>query len=415
MNFGSWTSYSTGPIEVFLSLVFGFIGLMTLLYSFARVRGSRGQIAEYYIFFLVLSGAALGVVFAGNLLLLYVFWELATVALWRLVSYFRKEESIFAGAWALYLNFVAAAVMLLGLILIQLEQGTLDLAALAGKPLPLFPAILILIGIVAKSATLPLYIWLPRAYQQAPAAVCALLSGVAENLGLVLFLKLYVLTMQVPKPLFLAVAIVAVASSLIAGGVALTTKTIRETLAYSTVGQMGFVLLGLASAGYYGLMGAMLYIMAHAIAKSGIFFAAGVVEDVSGSGDLSRLGGFARNSPVLAGATAVLVLSVMGLPPTLGFFAKLGVVLGEVRSSILLGIGALVAALFTILYLSRFYSRIFLGANPNGYGKVPGFVVFLVVVMAIGTVLAGILWFMPVRFLEAGFSGLGMTMLGGGW
>lgn len=105
----------------------------------------------------------------------------------------------------------------------------------------------------------------------------------------------------------------------------------------------------------------------------------------------------------------------MGLPPTLGFFAKLGVILSAVRGSIVLGIGALVAALFTILYLSRLYSRIFLGSGSIGYGKISGFVVFLVVVMALGTILAGVFWFVPARFLEAGFSGLGMTMFSGGW
>ncbi|MGQ9678692.1 MAG: complex I subunit 5 family protein [bacterium] len=415
MNFGSWLSFSTGPIEVFLAVVFGFIGLMTMLYSFARIRGSKGEIAEYYVFFLLLISSAFGVVFASNLLLLFVFWELATVAAWRLVSYFRNEEAVLAGAWAFYINFIAAALMFVGLVLIQLNEGTLDLQSLAGKPLAIFPAILILTGIFAKSATLPLYIWLPRAYRQAPSSICALLSGVAENLGLVLFLKLYIITMVLPKPFLLTVGVVAVVSSLVASGVALNAKTIRETLAYSTVGQVGFALLGFACAGYYGLIGAMFYIMAHAVAKSGIFLAAGTVEDAAGSGDLSRLGGFARISPALAGATAVLMLSVMGLPPTLGFFAKIGVVLSAVRGSIILGIGALVAALFTILYLSRLYSRIFLGSNRDGYGKVSGFTVFLVAVMALGTILAGVLWFVPARFLEAGFSGLGMTMFRGGW
>ena len=231
MNFGSWLSFSTGPVEVFLALVFGCVGLLSILYSFARVRGSGGQITEYYIFFFLLLGAALGVVFANNLLLLFVFWELATVAVWRLVSYFRKEEAVIAGAWAFYINFIASATMLVGLVLIQLNEGTLDLQALAGKPLLTFPAVLILIGILAKSATLPLYIWLPRAYLEAPASVCALLSGVAENLGLVLFLKLYIITMVVPKQFLLAVGVIAVASSLVAGGVALNAKTIRETLA----------------------------------------------------------------------------------------------------------------------------------------------------------------------------------------
>jgi len=424
MNFGSWFNFGIGPYELFFTAIFVFIGLMALLYSLTRIKGDRTHLAEYYIFLIVMVGAGLGVVFARDLLLIFVFWELATISLWRLVSYFRNIDGVNAGLWALYINFAAAAVMLVGLVLIQVEQGSWSLNELTGKALPVFTAILVLIGIVAKSATLPLYIWLPRAYRQAPAPVCALLSGVAENLGLVLFLKLFVLTVKVPESFFLMGAILAVGSSLIAGGVALTTKTIRETLAYSTVGQLGFILLGFVVAGYYGVMGGLLYVLAHAVAKAGLFFTAGVVEDSRGTGELDKLGGFAHISPALAGAAGVLTLSIMGLPPTLGFFAKMGVIIGAVQKNLLLGIGALIAALFTMFYLSRLYARIFLGKinhNENisslptprlrqselveeslsvRSDQVSRLVVALVIIMAVVTVLLGILWTLPVRFLE---------------
>ncbi len=405
MNFGSWFSFSSGALEVFFASIFLFIGLMVFLYSLARIKGTGGQLAEYYLFLTVLVSAGLGLVFARDLLLIFVFWELATIALWRLASYFRDKESVEAGLWALYINFAAAAVMLVGLVLIQVECGSWGLNELTGKPLPLFPAILFLVGIVAKSASLPLYIWLPKAYRQAPAPVCALLSGLAENLGLVLFLKLFILTMRVPNSFFLISAVLGVVSSLVASGVALNAQTIRETLAYSTVGQLGFILLGFASAGYYGIRGGILYVLAHSIAKAGLFFATGVVEDTMETGELAKLGGFAHRSPVLAGATGVLVLSIMGLPPTIGFFAKIGVVIGAVQKGLLLGIGAIVGALFTMLYLSRLYARIFLGkgaAIPNSEFRGQSFIVGLVVVMAVVTVLFGIFWFVPMRFLTGG-------------
>ncbi len=407
----SWFKFAGGRIETLVALVFGVVGLMALLYSIARLRGRGGQLVEFYVFSVVLLLAAIGVVFAQDGLLLFVFWELATVAVWRLVVYFRQGESVSAGIWTFYLNFAAAAVMLVGLILLQFETGSWELGALKGNTVTLFPALLILLGILAKSATLPLYIWLPRAYRQAPVSVCALLSGVAENLGLVLFLKLFVLTVRVSEVFYVISAILAVASSLVAGGVALNARTIRDTLAYSTVSQLGFVLLGLAVAGYsagtaiaYGVTGGLLYITAHAIAKAGLFFAAGVVEDVRGTGELNSLGGFAHTSPTLAAAAAVLALSVMGIPPTLGFFAKLGVVIAAVQKNILLGVGALVAALFTMLYISRLYARIFLGLGDEqrytAGSAGTAFATGLVVVMALLTVLLGIMWFVPVRFLQ---------------
>lgn len=402
MNFGNWLSFGSGNLEIFLAAIFSFIGLMALLYSIARIKGPPRQQAEYYIFLLVLIGAGIALVFAHELLVIFVLWELATISLWRLVSYFRNRDAVDAGLWALYINFAAAAMMLVGLVMIQLELGSWNLNELKGQKLPLFPSLLVLVGIIAKSAALPLYIWLPRAYRQAPAPVCALLSGVGENLGLVLFLKLFVMTVNVLEQFYLISAVLAVGSALIAGGVALTTRTVRETLAYSTVSQLGFILLALSVRGYYGITSGLLYILAHAVAKSGLFFAAGAVEDAAGTGELEQLGGWARVSPALGGATGVLTLSIMGLPPTLGFFAKLGVVLAAVRSNLLYGIGALIAALFTMLYLSRFYARVFLGTNRPKPVEVSKVAIALVIVMAVVSIAAGILWFVPVRFVEGG-------------
>jgi multicomponent Na+:H+ antiporter subunit D len=295
--------------------------------------------------------------------------------------------------------------MLVGLGLILAERGTLDLNALRGQTLPFWPAVLVLIGILAKSATLPLYVWLPRAYRAAPAPVCALLSGVAENIGIILFLKLFVLTVRVPSDFMIMVAGLAVVSSLVAGGIALTTSTIRSTLAYSTVSQLGFIFLGLSLAGYYGITAGILYVAAHAIAKAGLFFAAGLVEDSAGHGELDRLGGAARLSPVLAVAAGALALSVAGVPPFLGFFAKLGVVIATVKYSLLLGVGAMAAALFTLLYLVRLYSKVFLGTMPTNDMKMPnGLIVGVVTALAVVSLFAGIAYNLPVKFIESGMA-----------
>ncbi|MGQ9708839.1 MAG: proton-conducting transporter transmembrane domain-containing protein, partial [bacterium] len=169
----------------------------------------------------------------------------------------------------------------------------------------------------------------------------------------------------------------------------------------------------------YGITGGLLYVLSHALGKAGLFFATGAVEEAEMTGELDKLGGWAKNSPALAGACGVLVLSIMGLPPTIGFFAKMGVIIGAVQKDIRYGIGALIAALFTIFYLSRLYARVFLGSRsminqtPTGGTKktVSRMAVALVVIMAVITILAGVLWFIPVRFLNVGHS----FRSGGGW
>jgi formate hydrogenlyase subunit 3/multisubunit Na+/H+ antiporter MnhD subunit len=401
----NWLQFSGGRLEVFFTVVLVLVGLAALLYSLAKIRPSDGPVAEYYVFLVFLVGCAVGVVYARNLLAIFAFWELAAFALWRLVAFYRGDEELSAASWAWIVNFASAALMLVGLGLTLVERSTLDLDVLRGQTLPFWPATLVLVGILAKSATLPLYVWLPRAYRSAPAPVCALLSGVAENIGIILFFKLFVLTVRVPDGFMVMVAGLAVTSSLVAGGIALTASTIRSTLAYSTVSQLGFIFLGLSLTGYYGITAGMLYVAAHAVAKAGLFFAAGLVEDAAGHGDLDRLGGVARSSPVLAAAAGMLALSVAGVPPFLGFFAKLGVVIATVRFSLLLGIGAMVAALFTLLYLVRFYSKVFMGAGTSSELRpASGFLVGLVSALALVSLAAGIAYYLPVRFIESGMA-----------
>jgi len=293
--------------------------------------------------------------------------------------------------------------MLVGLGFVLAEMGTASLADLAGAPLSSGTAMLLLVGILAKSATLPLYIWLPRAYEAAPAPVCALLSGVAENIGIALFYRLFVATFAVPAGFLPFCAGLALVSSLVAGGIALRAGSMRRLLAYSTVSQLGFILLGFSVGGYYGLAGALLYMAGHAVAKAGLFFAAGSVQDACGTDELDRLGGLARSSPALAVAAAVLAFSVIGLPPMVGFFAKLGVMVGAARAGILPAAGAAVAALFTLLYLGRFYSAVFLGETRVVPSRpVSHLAVALVVLMALVALAGGLGWFLPVRFLGAG-------------
>jgi len=404
---GEWLRFGGGSVELFFALVFGFVGLVAILYSAVRVRAGARRLVEYYCFLVLLLASAVGLVYARNLILAFTAWELATLSLWRLVAFFRTEDDVRAGTWALLVNFGATTFMLVGVAMLLLQFGSLEYDKLAGASIGVVPAVLVLIGILAKSATLPLYVWMPRAYRQAPAPVCALLSGVAENLGIVLFFRLFVQTFSVPAGFLEFVAGLALVSSLVAGAVALAQKSLRSTLAYSTISQLGFIFLGLAVAGYYGILGALLYVLAHAVAKSGLFFAAGLVEDSAGTGEFERLGGVTRRAPVLATAAALLVLSIVGLPPLVGFFAKLGVVLAALENSVLLGVGAIVAALFTVLYLARLYTRVFLGADRVGAWRPANrFAVFLVVLMALVSLGAGVTACWKIPFLERAIAGL---------
>ncbi|UCG43664.1 MAG: hypothetical protein JSU73_03335 [candidate division WOR-3 bacterium] len=396
-----WLDFAGGRVELYFALIFAFVGLVALLYSVVKIRGRGGQVVEYFAFLVLLVASGVGVVYARNLLLIFAAWEIATFAIWRLVLYYRSDEDVAAGSWAWFVNFGASTLMLVGLAIILFEEKTLSLDQLRGLEISMLPAVLIFIGILAKSATLPLYVWLPKAYRAAPAPVCAMLSGIAESIGIVLFFKLFVMTIRVPGAFMTTVAGLAIVSSLVAGGIALRAKTLRGLLAYSTISQLGFMFLGLALVGYHGVLGGLLYVLAHAVAKAGLFLSAGLVEDAAGTSEMDELGGGAKRSPTLAVATAVLALSVVGMPPLLGFFAKLGVLIGALESNLLFGVGAIIAALFTLLYMIRLYTKAFLGeAQTPDWKPINGFLVTLVVLMALVSLAGGVAVFGPVRFLQ---------------
>ncbi|KPJ72163.1 hypothetical protein AMJ52_07265, partial [candidate division TA06 bacterium DG_78] len=192
--------------------------------------------------------------------------------------------------------------------------------------------------------------------------------------------------------------------SIVAGGIALRSDNLRNLLAFSTISQVGFILLGFAVAGTYGIVGGILYIITHALAKSGLFFGVGVIEDSTGKVNLGALCCMLKVSPPLGVSMALLAGSLAGFFPLIGFFAKLWVIIGAVEKTAYLGVGAIVAAVFTLLYIARFYHELFF---RKAHAKLPEIKrpsytgVAVVFLMALVSLLLGILFFQPVNYLLA--------------
>ncbi|KPK73441.1 hypothetical protein AMJ87_01670 [candidate division WOR_3 bacterium SM23_60] len=384
---------------IFLSVLFIFIGLMAFIYALATVR-EKGHRLEFYLMLLLIVGSGVGVALTYNLLLMFVFWEMSTFAIWRAVGFYRDKDKIIAANFTFLINFGAAAIMLIGMIMLYQDNGTFNIFAI--KTYNDVAAVFILIGILAKSVTLPLHIWLVPAYNAVPSAMGACLAGIAENLGVVLFLRLFTTGNYLSPPFFSTVAWIAVASSILLGGAALLSNNLRSLLAYSTVSQVGFILLGFAVGGMYGIIGGMLYILAHALAKSGLFFGVGLIEDATGKDELRLLCCMQKLSPALGVLMALLFASIVGFFPLVGFFAKLLVIFGAVEKTAYLGIGAIIAAVFTLLYNARFYHELFF-AKPMmrmPKAKKPGYTGLVVIfVLTLASLLLGIFFYQPVSYL----------------
>lgn len=384
---------------LFLSALFVFIGLMSFLYALATIR-AKGHRLEYYLMLLLIVGSGVGVALSVNLLLIFILWEISTFATWRAVGYYREKENLRAADITFIVNFGAAAIMLVGLVMLYIDNGTFNLMSIV-----IYNDIavtLILIGILAKSVTIPLHIWLVPAYKSIPSAIGGSLAGIAENLGVILFFRLFTLSNYTLPAFFNSVAWIAVASSIILGGAALLAKNLRSLLAYSTISQIGFILLGFAVGGRYGIIGGMLYIAAHALAKSGLFYGVGMIEDSTNKDTLDSLGSLLKLSPTLGVLMAMLFGSLIGFFPMVGFFAKLWVVIGAVEKTAYLGIGAIIAAVFTLLYSARFYHGLFFGKTTAKIPKArrPVFIGLLVVfILTLASLISGILFYQPVSYL----------------
>jgi formate hydrogenlyase subunit 3/multisubunit Na+/H+ antiporter MnhD subunit len=235
-----------------------------------------------------------------------------------------------------------------------------------GFSLPWTVSALLLVGMLSKSATLPFQTWLPDA-GVAPSPVTALLhAAVLVKIGVYVFARLFLATFAFDEALRTVVAAIAGASALVSAGAALIDTDFKRIVAYSTVSQIGFIFLGLATGTPIGAAGALLYMLMHGLAKAGLFLSAGIVEQNAGTKDITKLGGLARTMPWTAGAFLLCAFSVMGIPPFGGFFSKYLVISAAVSSGeIALAAVFLVGALLTILYLFRLFSKVFLG-EPKG-------------------------------------------------
>lgn len=380
-------SFLADGISLIFALVFSFMGIIILLYSLTYIRPYENQ-KEYYFITTLMVGSLVGISFSANLMLLYVFWEVAALSAWRLYGFFRGKKEVIFASKAFLLTFLGSSLMLLGFILIYQARATLDLVVLRGQPVSNLALFLILLGIIAKSATLPIQVWMPDAYSGAPSPVCALSSALIAKIGVFAFVRIFLFTFTISWDWILWLAVI---SSLIGAGAALREKNIKRIIAYSTISQIGFILLGLALVGKIGLLAGLLYFVIHAIAKTGLFLGAGIVEQRYGESNLDKLGGLAKDMPVTAAGFLFCSLSIMGFPPFGGFYAKLMVILAMVKEGHFWIAGlAIFVAILTMLYLFRLFNGIFLGkgassGNREGTTSMVACVLFLgIISLAIG-------------------------------
>jgi proton-translocating NADH-quinone oxidoreductase chain N len=352
-------------LALFMAICSSLVGSIIVLYSWGYISHYENQ-NEYYFIVVLFLGSMMGIIFAANLIYLFVFWEMTALASWRLIGFFRTKDIVMKADKAFLVTVFGALVMLVGFILLYGQTGSFDYAtiktSLAGNPLSDMAVLLILFGIFAKSATLPLHTWLPDA-GVAPSPVTALLhAAVLVKIGVYVYARLFIATFTVHEQWHTIVPIIAAASALLSAGAALIDTDLKRIIAFSTISQIGFIFLGLSVGGEIGIAGGLLYILMHGMAKGGLFLCAGIVEQNTHTKDIRKLGGLIHTMPITAIAFLLCAFSVMGLPPFGGFFSKFMVITGALAAGKLwIALTFVVGAFLTLMYLLRVFSMVFLG------------------------------------------------------
>jgi len=352
------------PLGLLFALVASSLWIITSLYSIGYMRGhhEKNQ-ARFYLFFAVAISSAMGVAFAGNLFTLFIFYEALTLCTFPLVTHHQTEDAKRAGRVYLGLLLGTSIVFqLLGIVWTYFLAGTLDFrpgGILAGAGLSGGMATVLLalyVFGIGKAAVMPFHRWLPAA-MVAPTPVSALLHAVAVvKAGVFTVLKVcvYIFGWEFITETGAAewLVWVAAATIILASLVAFTKDNLKARLAYSTISQLSYIVLGALLANKWGIIGGGMHIAMHAFGKITLFFAAGAIMVAAHKTEISQMRGLGRTMPITFGAFFLGALSIIGLPPAGGAWSKWYLGLGTLEAGELGLLAVLMtSSLLTLVYL----------------------------------------------------------------
>ncbi len=352
-------------LGVYVAVMAALVGLLIVVYSVGYMRNYT-HLGEYYFLVVLFIGAMMGLVLSANLLLIYIFWEVTAICSWRLIGFFRDPQHLKSADTALLMTVFGSFCMLVGMEMVWHETGSLSIASIRGHTVSDTAMLLMFIGILAKSAQVPLQIWLPAA-GVAPSPVTALLhAAVLVVIGVFAFARIFIGAFSLPPNWQTITSVVATITIFVASGAALVENNAKRILAYSTFGQLAYVYLGFASMTVVGIVGGLVFLLAHSLAKAGLFLAIGVVEHQTHTKDIRELGGMIKVMPVTAVAFILCALTIIGFPPSAGFVGKFMIILGAVEGGkTVFAALAVFGALMSIAYMLRLFNAVFMGPVPS--------------------------------------------------
>ncbi len=363
--------FALDPLNSVLAVLVTFISMLVALYSKPFVKDEDWlHVGGYYTLFGLLTVGLSGMIITGDVFNLYVYLEIMSLSGYGLIALGGKKSMLAAFRYLL-IGTIGASLYLLGVGYLYAMTGTLNMADLAARVVPHLNSPLFaiavacfIIGFGIKMALFPLHGWQPDAYTFAHPGAAAFIAGLMSKAPAYALIRFVYYIFKVDNPVIHSalnvLGILGVAGILIGSVMAMAQYDFRRMLAYSSVAQIGYIAIGLAMGNMYGFIGAVLHIINHAFMKSSLFLVIGGIEYRFGEVNLYRLGGMNKKMTISTITVLLASLSMIGLPPTCGFFSKWYLMLGAYNGEQYFYIAVLViSSLLNAIYFFRIIEQMF--------------------------------------------------------
>ncbi|MEA1956876.1 MAG: monovalent cation/H+ antiporter subunit D family protein [Euryarchaeota archaeon] len=437
---GGWAppwgiEYVVDAFNAYVLVIVLFICLLTVIYAKRSIEKELPRkIVSFYVVFQLLVTGLCGITVTGDVFNLYVFLEIASLAAYALIAA-AGGRSLKASYNYVIMGSIGACFYLLGAGFLYSVTGSLNMADLSYLLPPLYENkvvqaafVFFVVGISIKMALFPLHIWQPDAYTYAPSAVSVIIAAAMSKVSIYAFIRIFfsVFTTEfihIYVPITDVLSWIAAIAIIVGSVIAIMQTNLKRMLAYSSVSQIGYIVLGVALfSTQWGLYGALIHILNHAITKGCLFMVAGAIIYRTGLRSIKDFEGLGQKMPYTCAAFTLAALSMIGVPPTVGFITKLCLVLASLEAVEYVYVAVILAStLLNLVYFWRVIERMYFvkkeGAGENEHAikkeEAPVSMVVPALILGLLCVIVGILWLAGAEtpllpIVEQAVNGLGV-------
>jgi len=326
-------------LSAFMLVTVNLVAFLVTIYSINYMERFTSKPKFYTLFLLMLAGMN-GVIITGDIFNLFVFLEIAAVASYALVAFGTERHELEAAFKYAVMGSVGSLFILLGIVFLYSYTSTLNMADMSnilavkgGNNIILMVSVLFMMGFGLKAALIPFHAWLPDAHPSAPAPISAMLSGVLiKSLGIYALCRIFFNVIGMSYEISAILMFLGTLSMVIGGCLALGQWDFKRLLAYSSISQIGYIILGIGLGTPLGILGGLFHLFNHSVFKSLLFLNSGAVEYSTGTRDLQKMGGLAGKMPLTSASGLVGSMSIAGVPPFNGFWSKLLIIIAAVQA-----------------------------------------------------------------------------------